>query len=171
MLLKQNFPDQVNPTWSHARNGVALGVAAGAANSTVGVQFNVARVGVSCTGLRFCMGTSAVRTFKAKLYDAAGSLAATNNITTNAVAVWEVYWTTPITLTPFALYRVCLWDTGASPVYSLYTPANANAPALPFYAGGALVYKDLGINGTGDVAPTFLPGTENYPVEPILVIL
>jgi hypothetical protein len=160
--------DLINPTWSAARNGGVLSSSAGAVNATTGMQFNVTQPNISCVGVRFYSATSAAKTVKVKLYDAAGTLLSSSTVATNALAVFEVFFPGQA-LTPFALYRACIWDqAGAS--YYFYAPASANAPARPFYAGGVLVVNNPGINGAGDVAPTTnASGTEFYPVEPILV--
>jgi hypothetical protein len=161
-----DIADALNPTWSHARGGAALASFSGSVNATTAVQFHVLSP-VLCIGVRFYCATSAAKTIKGKLYNAAGTLLGSASISTSATGVYEVFFT-GAALTAHALYRACIWDQ-AGVSYFFYTPANANAPPRPFYAGGVVVYNILGMNGTGDVAPTLNPGSEFYPIEPILV--
>lgn len=156
----------INPRWSHARGGASLTPTASAGNFTVGVTFHVELPGISCIGCRFYAVASAAKTIKAKLYNAAGTLLDTQSLAISANGVYEVAWGVNA-LTPFALYRVCTWQTDGLN-YTTYPIANANAPGRPFPAGGAVVYNSIQQFLGGDTAPTNLASGETYPVEPIL---
>jgi len=154
------------PKWSPATEGASLGVTATAGNFTTGVQFSVGR-SVNCTGLRFYGVAAAAKTVKAKIYDAGGVLLASSAVTISRSGTYLVKWPVAVKLKPFALYRVAVYQIDGLNYYA-YPAASANAPARPFYAGGAVVLNNIALFLGGDVAPTNTAAGEAYPVEPVL---
>jgi hypothetical protein len=165
MTALEDAIESLSQRWSPASTGAALAVGASAGNFTSGIQFSVGRQ-VSCKGLRFYGVAAAAKVVKCKLYNAAGVLLASASIGISKNGTYEVSWP-PVVLTPFALYRVCTWQTDGLNYYA-FIAASANAPARPFYAGGAVVINNFALFLAGDTAPTSTAASEAYPVEPVL---
>jgi hypothetical protein len=167
MLNRPGNPDLVNQRWSIARCAGFVSATSLSGSLTTGIVFHVTRSGIRCVGMRFYAAVTGAKTVKAKLYDAAGTLQQTANVSAGSSGVFEAFWTTPLALTAFASYRVSTWQTDGVN-YTNYIYANAHAPVVPFPAGGVVIITNAALSGAGDVAPITTDSGNGYPCEPIL---
>lgn len=165
-----------NAFWLSPVDQMSTGTApAEAAGSfTTGISFQVTRT-VTCTGVRFYKGGGTSRTFRCKLWNAAGAVLASVDVATTAAGVYVGTFATPQVLSQEAgsgaVYKVSIWEITNS-FYSRCatgTPCILPPAATPFLASRAVIVKHLGAFFAGDANPTSEAAGERYPVEPVII--
>lgn len=139
---------------------------------TVGVKFSMLRGGKTCTGGHGYWAGSAA-TLRIKLWEAIGTtLLATKDITVGGAGEWTATFASGVALTAGKQYFISVWDTSAGH-YTKYgavaanflSSSNATFAGPDFVWNGWTWYHSAG----GDGIPDTEDGSEQYPIEPVLV--
>lgn len=169
-------PAASNEWWlspvTQMNTGTAAGEAAGA--FTTGISFVPTRQ-VTVTGVKFYKAGGTSRTYRAKLWNAAGTVLASVDVATTAAGIYTATFSSPQTIAQEsgagAIYKVSIWETSNS----FYTRINSGSPcvlppaATPFLASRSVLIKHLGAFKAGDADPTSEAAAERYPVEPVIL--
>lgn len=161
------FPTPVNRLgFSMARIVLGATPLALSGSFSVGVKFSP-RGACVCSGVRFYWVVASSKTVKVTLWTDGGSSLATATQTVASTGLFEKLFTTPVSLTAGALYRVGAWqDDGAN-----YTKANGPSltfPTFPFFTGDMYTLHNHNFFVAGDAMPTTAAVSEVYGVDPIL---
>ena len=155
--------------------GTAPAEAAG--SFTTGCSFVPTR---SCTvtGVRFYKAGGTSRTYRAVLWNNAGTVLQSKDVATTAAGLYTAVFDTPQVIAQeaggTARYKVSIWETTGT-VYTrigsntpCYMPSTSAGLPLPFLCGRSTLIVHPGAFGVGNTNPTTEAANERYPVEPVV---
>ncbi|MGZ5225328.1 MAG: DUF4082 domain-containing protein, partial [Burkholderiales bacterium] len=170
--------DGIESTWLQASALAASApgsVTSAAVSQTNGTDVIATKSGVSIAGVRFYWDGSSNKTIKCRLWNPNGTGATSVNVAVTTAGIYEGYFTSPITLTPYGQYKISTWETtGAVNLYmsgaQVLTATNSAVPVASFYgkAIGNAVYRSSGFYAAGDACPVNADAADLILVDPIL---